>query len=66
MIAVQLRAIPTCPGDFDDSGTVDASDLAGFFAAYERGLMIADVDLSGGIDTGDLAAFVQSFEAGGC
>lgn len=65
-ITVQVRAIPACPGDFNDSGGVDASDLADFFDAYERGLMLADVDLSGGIDAGDMAVFIESFEAGGC
>lgn len=65
-IAVQLRAIPACPGDFNDSGGVDATDLADFFDAYERGLMLADVDLSGGVDASDLAAFFTSFQAGGC
>jgi hypothetical protein len=65
-IAVQLRAIPACPGDFNDSGGVDAADLADFVDAYERGLMLADVDLSGGIDANDLAIFIGSFQAGGC
>lgn len=65
-IAVQLRAIPACPGDFNDSGGVDAADLADFFDAFERGLMLADVDLSGGIDANDLAVFIGSFQAGGC
>lgn len=65
-IAVQVRAIPACPGDFDNSGGVDASDIAAFFSAYERGLLLADVDLSGGIDATDMAVFFASFEAGGC
>lgn len=65
-IAVQLRAIPACPGDFNDSGGVDATDLADFFDAYERGLILADVDLSGGIDANDMAVFFNSFEVGGC
>jgi len=65
-IAVQLRAIPACPGDFNDSGGVDATDLAEFFDAYQRGLMLADVDLSGGIDASDMALFIESFQAGGC
>lgn len=65
-ITVQLRAIPACPGDFNDSGGVDATDLAEFFDAYQRGLMLADVDLSGGIDASDMALFIESFQAGGC
>lgn len=65
-VIVQVRAIPACPGDFNDSGGVDATDLADFFDAYERGLMLADVDLSGGVDAGDIAVFIGSFEAGGC
>lgn len=65
-VIVQVRAIPACPGDFNDSGGVDATDLADFFDAYERGLMLADVDLSGGVDAGDIAVFIGSFETGGC
>lgn len=65
-ITVQVRAIPSCPGDFDDSGTTDANDLAAFFSVYERGLMLADVDLSGGIDANDVAVFMASYEVGGC
>ncbi len=65
-IAVEIRLVPACPGDFNDSGGIDASDLAAFFSAYEQGLRVADVDLSGGIDAGDLAVFIASYEAGGC
>jgi hypothetical protein len=54
---------PTCPADFDASGTVDPDDLADFIAAFFStppgpG---ADFDASGTVNPDDLADFIGAF-----
>ncbi len=63
--SARVQVAPFCAGDFDASGTIDATDLAAFFTAYETGATTADVDRSGGVDASDLGAFFAAYE-GGC
>ncbi len=60
----RIEVTPFCAADFDASGTIDATDLAAFFTAYETGAPNADVDRSGGIDASDLGAFFAAYESG--
>lgn len=55
-----------CVGNFDNTGGVNAADIAAYFAAYEEGLLCADADRDGGITGNDVAAFFRAFENGGC
>ena len=54
-----------CPGDLDESGTVDAADLAVLLGAWGPNPgHIADLDGSGTVDAADLAALLGGW--GGC
>mgnify|MGYP001267178850 CR=1 FL=1 len=56
----------SCAADYDQSGGVDAGDVAAFFGEFEAGAACADVNLDGGVDGGDIGAFFAVYEAGGC
>jgi hypothetical protein len=61
----RVQVSPFCAADIDGSGTIDATDLAAFFTAYETGATNADVDRNGGIDGADIGAFFAAYQ-GGC
>lgn len=50
---------PACPGDLDNSGAVDASDLAALLGAW--GTAAGDLDGSGSTDASDLAIMLASW-----
>jgi hypothetical protein len=52
------------PCDMDFDGDVDGSDLAAFIAAYDGGLIEADLNLDIRVDGLDAAVFAQQFAAG--
>ena len=55
---------PACPGDFNDSGTVDIFDLLGFIDAYTTGNTAADFNNSGTVDIFDLLGYLDAYNAG--
>jgi hypothetical protein len=56
--------ITFCPGDFNQDGGVDGSDIENFFAAWESGDAAADVNADGGVDGSDVEAFFAKWESG--
>jgi len=55
-----------CPGDYDQSGGIDGSDIEAFFYDWERGAGCADVSNDGGVDGQDVGVFFAHWEAGEC
>ncbi len=55
---------PSCPGDFNNSGTVDIFDLLGFIDAYTTGNTAADFNNSGTVDIFDLLGYLDAYNAG--
>lgn len=57
---------PSCPADFDGSGTVDPDDLADYIACYFSSPPCdrADFDGSGSVDPDDLSDFIAGFFLG--
>lgn len=53
-----------CPGDFNQDGGIDGSDIGAFFEQWEAGDSSADINTDGGIDGGDVSAFFERWEAG--
>lgn len=56
---VSASSGPACPGDFDNSGTIDASDLAALLGAW--GTAAGDVNGDGVTDASDLAAILGAW-----
>ena len=56
----QLPPAPPCPADLDDSGSVDASDLASLLNGWGASGP-ADLDGSGSVDAADLAAMLNAW-----
>ena len=56
---VTATSTPACPGDFDSSGAVDASDLATLLGAW--GTAGADIDGDGNTDASDLATLLAAW-----
>ncbi|MFZ4575762.1 MAG: GC-type dockerin domain-anchored protein [Phycisphaerales bacterium] len=59
--AVEARV---CPGDFDCSNSVDGDDVISFFAAWDAGLIDADLTGDGGVDGDDVIAFFGRWDSG--
>lgn len=53
-----------CFADLNGDGSVDSSDFALFFAAYELGDPLADFDGDGAVTSDDLAQFLAAYELG--
>jgi hypothetical protein len=51
------------PCDMDFDGDVDGSDLAAFIAAYDAGLIEADLNLDIRVDGSDASVFARQFAA---
>ncbi len=58
-----ITCVPTCLGDLDASGTVDAADLAVLLGQW-GGAGAADLNASGTVEGGDLAILLGAW--GGC
>lgn len=58
----ELFMLDMCPGDFNNDGAVDATDLQQWLAAFQLGDDHADTDGSGFVDVDDFASFVSYFE----
>jgi hypothetical protein len=56
-----LTARVGCPGDFDDDGVRDSTDLADFLAAYFGGSLRADADGSGTLTPTDLFRMIRNY-----
>lgn len=56
-----LLARVGCPGDFDDSGVRDSTDLANFLSAYFSGSPRADADGSGTLTPSDIFRMIRGF-----
>ena len=58
---VSVSSGPACPADLDNSGAVDASDLAALLSGW--GTASGDIDGSGTTDAADLAALLSAWGA---
>ena len=61
---IRVTEDPTapCPGDFDNNGQVDASDLLTFLGQFGcTSLCIADLDGDGAVASSDLLIFLSGF-----
>lgn len=56
---LQFDGVPSCSGDLDRNGTVDAADLGALLAAW--GGSSADLDGNGTVDAADLAALLAAW-----
>lgn len=71
-LSLFVLAVPACPGDFDDDGDVDGSDLAVFAADFGRTDCGSeppcggDFDDDGDVDGSDLAVFAADFGRTNC
>jgi hypothetical protein len=53
-----------CPGDFNCSGGVDGDDVISFFAAWDAGLIDADLSGDGGVDGDDVILLFGRWDNG--
>lgn len=53
-----------CPGDYDQSGSIDASDLAAFEADLSAENPAADVNADGLVNSDDLTTFLSDYAQG--
>ncbi len=56
-----LAVAQPCPGDFNDSGAADSTDLAVLLAAWGNPHPTADLDGSGSVDSADLAILLAAW-----
>jgi hypothetical protein len=57
-------AARVCPGDFDCSNGVDGDDVISYFAAWDVGLIEADLTGDGGVDGDDVIEFFGRWDNG--
>jgi aminopeptidase N len=55
-----------CPGDFNQDGGVDGTDVEAFFISWSQADAAADVNQDGGVDGSDVEAFFIAWTSGGC
>lgn len=65
-IATLTLLPPPCPGDYNQDGGIDGSDIAAFFDDWVAGAPRADTNLDGGIDGSDIDTFFISWSSGSC
>ena len=63
-VITEVIFVPFCPGDFNQDGGVDGSDVDAFFTAWESGDSAADINQDGGVDGTDVESFFARWEAG--
>lgn len=56
-----VHCVPSCAGDFDASGVVDAADLSVLLGAWGSATAGPDIDNSGVVDAGDLATLLGNW-----
>jgi hypothetical protein len=56
----------TAIADFDQNGSVDVADAAGFLAAFSASAPAADVNRDAAVNGSDFTAFMDDYACGGC